>query len=80
MESKTVSRKKFVSWMAAVSSLLIVPVILKFSARKKSSAKTAKMLTQDGKLVEIDIANIPSKKKKIKEAEIHKWINKKTSL
>jgi len=80
MESKTVSRKKFVAWMAAISSSLTVPAILKFSARKKASATTAKMLTQDGKLVEIDIANIPSRKKKIKEAEIHTWVNKKTSL
>ena len=48
--------------------------------QKKKQAATVKMLTQDGRLVEIDVANIPSQKKKIKTADIHTWINKKTSL
>jgi len=38
------------------------------------------MLTQDGKHIQTDVANVPSKKKKIKPAEIHTWISKKTSL
>jgi uncharacterized membrane protein YvbJ len=77
---KNVSRKKFLAWSVGISSLLAVPAFLKFSAKKKNKASTVKMLTQDGKLVEIDVANIPPKKKKIKGAEIHSWINKKTSL
>jgi hypothetical protein len=35
------------------------------------------MLTQDGRLVEIDIENIPVKKQKIRNADIHTWVNKK---
>lgn len=80
MENKNLSRKKFLAWSVGISSLLAVPAFLKFSAKKKNKATTVKMLTQDGKLVEIDVANIPSKKKKIKVAEIHTWMNKKTSL
>lgn len=80
MENKTVSRKKFLAWSMGISSLLAVPAFLKFSNKKKKQSATAKMLTQDGRLVEIDVANIPSKKKKIKTADIHAWISKKTSL
>lgn len=75
-----VSRKKFLAWSVGISSLLAVPAFLKFSAKKKNKATAVKMLTQDGKLVEIDVANIPSQKKKIKQSEIHTWISKKTSL
>lgn len=80
MENKSLSRKKFLAWSVGISSLLAVPAFLKFSSKKKDKSTTVKMLTQDGKLVEIDVANIPSKKKKIKVAEIHTWMNKKTSL
>jgi len=77
---KNVSRKKFIAWSVGISSLLSFPAFLKFSSKKKSKATTVKMLTQEGKLVEINIADIPFKRKKIKEAEIHTWIDKKTSL
>lgn len=78
-ENKNVSRKKFLAWSVGISSLLVVPAFLKFSYKKKQTA-TTKMLTQDGRLVEIDVTHIPSKKKKIKSADIHTWISKKTSL
>jgi hypothetical protein len=80
MESKNVSRKRFLAWSAGISSLLAVPAFLKFSSKKKKQSATAKMLTQDGKLVEIDVANIPSQKKKLKAADIRTWISKKTPL
>jgi hypothetical protein len=79
-ESKIVTRKKFLVWSVGVSSLLAVPAFLKFSNKKKKQATTVKMLTQDGRLVEVDIAHIPSQKKKIKTADIHKWVNRNTSL
>jgi len=79
-EIKTVSRKKFFAWTVGISSSLMIPAFLKFSGAKNKNTKTVKMLTQDGKLVEIDIANIPSKKRKVKIGDIHNWINKKPSL
>jgi hypothetical protein len=75
-ENKKVSRKKFLTWSVGISSLLAVPAFLKLSANKKQ-IKSVKMLTQDGRLVEIDVANIPAKKKKIKMEDIHSWISKK---
>jgi hypothetical protein len=80
MENKNVSRKRFLAWGVGISSLLTIPAFLKRSAKKSNETTSVKMLTQDGKLVEINVADIPSKRKKIKEAEIHTWIDKKTSL
>ena len=79
MENKNVSRKKFLSWGLGIGSLLAVPAFLRPSKKKKET-KTVKMLTQDGKLVAIEVANVPATKKKIKAADIHNWITKKTSL
>ena len=78
-EIKNISRKKFVFWGLGAGALLAIPSFLRFSKKKKDSQKV-KMLTQDGRLVEIDVANIPDKKKKIANADIHTWINKKPSL
>jgi hypothetical protein len=53
--------------------------LLSFRSKKKKEPQKVKMLTQDGRLVEIDIENIPVKKQKIRNADIHTWVNKKTS-
>ena len=76
-EQKKLSRKNFLSWGAGITSLLVLPSF--FRNKKKKEPQKVKMLTQDGRLVEIDIENIPAKKHKIKGADIHTWVNKKTS-
>ncbi|MEO7266021.1 MAG: hypothetical protein ABIW38_13985 [Ferruginibacter sp.] len=71
---KTSSRKKFLLWSASVISSV---TILKFiSGKKREEPKTVTMLTQDGKLVTMDIAALPSKKKKITNKELQGWIKK----
>ena len=75
-----VSRKNFLAWSFGISYLLAIPAFLKFSNKKENKSTTVKMLTQDGKLVEIDVANIHEKKKKIKATEIQTWVNRKTAL
>jgi hypothetical protein len=80
MENKNLTRKKFLAWSVGLSSLLAVPAFLKFAGRRENKSTTARMLTQDGRLVEIDVANIPSKRKKVKDAELHNWISRKKSL
>jgi hypothetical protein len=47
------------------------------SGRKKN--ETVKMLTQDGRLVEIDKNFLESPGKKIKEEEIHTWVKNKST-
>lgn len=68
------SRKKFIQWGAATLSSLTVLKIFKMPKRKKT--ETIKMLTQDGKLVEVTISALPSKKKKITNKELQNWIKK----
>ena len=72
---KTSSRKKFLIWGASVLSSV---TIFKFiGTDKKKKSETVKMLTQDGKLVEVEIAALPSKKTKITNKELQNWIAKK---
>lgn len=79
-EKTKISRKNFLGWGLGISSVLVIPAFLQFG-KKKPEIKTAKMLTQDGRLVEVDLSKIPANSKKAKHEEIHNWItNKKSSL
>ena len=75
-EPKKSSRKKFLllSGTAVLSAMVwrILP-----SLRKRKS-ETAKMLTQDGTLVEIDarFAKLPGKK--ISDADLQQWVKNKS--
>ena len=73
---KTSSRKKFLLWGVSVLSSL---TLLKFiSGNKQKKTETIKMLTQDGKLVEVDVKKLPgSKRKKITDEQLKTWVNKK---
>ncbi len=71
---KTPTRKKFLLWSAAALSSLTV---LKFiSGSKQKKTETVKMLTQDGKLVEIDKKLLASSNNKISNKELQNWIKK----
>jgi hypothetical protein len=76
---KPVSRKKFVLWTAGILSAVTA---LKFFARSapQKKTRTLKMLSQDGKLVEVEISKLPSKRKRIKDDDVHAWIQRKPSL
>lgn len=78
-EIKTVSRKKFVLWSVAAVSVLSAAKFL-FRFHSKRDRVTMKMLTQDGKLVEVEISKLSSKRKKINEADIHTWVQRKSPL
>lgn len=71
------TRKKFLLWGAAVLSSLTV---LKFiSGNKEKKKETVKMLTQDGKLVEVDISKrINGRREKINDEQLKTWVSKKT--
>ena len=71
---KLPSRKKFILWSAA--TLSSISVLKFFKVHKKKKTETVKMLTQDGKLVEVNISALPSKKKKITNKELQNWIKK----
>jgi hypothetical protein len=68
------SRKKFLLWGAAALSSLSVLKFFKVSKKKKP--ETIKMLARDGELVEVNIAALPTQKKKITNKELQNWIKK----
>lgn len=71
------SRKKFLLWgAAAFSSFAFFRFFPGGKAGEKETAKveTVKMLTEDGKLVEVDISKLPSAKTKISDDGVHNWI------
>ena len=72
---KTPTRKKFLLWGAAILSSLTV---LKFiPGNKQKKKETIKMLTQDGKLVEVDADKIYcGKRKKISDDQLKSWVKK----
>lgn len=68
------SRKKFLLWGAG--ALCSVSVLKFFKVSKKKKTETTKMLTSDGELVEVNIAVLPTQKKKITNKELQNWIKK----
>ena len=75
--NKKLSRKKFLVFGVAVSALLGIPAFLQ--SRFKAKNKTVRMLTEDGKLVEVDATLLPSKKEKLALTDIRTWVHKKIS-
>ena len=74
---KNLSRKKFLSWGIALSSMLTLPSIVWGRKPKPATkGKMVKMLTPDGKLVEVDenILAAATKKAKAGNAEIFQWM------
>lgn len=70
--NKIQSRKKFIG--TGISAAALFTAFKFWAPKKKKETKTVKMLTQYGKLVEMDIAALPSKKKKITNKELQNWI------
>jgi len=78
---KISTRKKFLVWGATIVTSLTALKL--FSGSKKSAhseeknSSTVKMLTQDGKLVEVDIDKLYcGKRKKISDAELKQWVKR----
>ncbi len=84
-ETNTAARRKLIrglgilSMFAAIAAAARLPFIAKKEviACKPESKKTMiKMLTQDGKLVEIDASLLTASNKKISNNELQNWIKK----
>jgi len=72
-DNKTQTRRKFVGWGLATAAVVSAVNFFKPAPPKK---QTVKMLTQDGKLVEIDMAALPPKKKKATNQDVKNWIKR----
>ena len=77
----TVTRKKFLKWggFGSLSIFAGSKFVKLFSGKKMESKgeKThVKMLTEDGKLVMVDIADLPKERTMISNDDMHRWIKK----
>jgi len=65
-----------------ISALLLGSIaFLKTSFfNKKKPSKKIKLLTHDGKLVEVDLKNMPRKKRTVEKNELASWIWKNQKL
>ena len=69
------TRKKFLLWGSALLSSLAILKIFPGSKRQRGPAnETVKMLTRDGRLVEIDKRLLATPAKKVSNEELRKWI------
>ena len=83
--TNTASRRKLIrglgilSMFAAIAAAVRLPFIGKkevISCKPETNKTMLKMLTQDGRLVEIDASLITASKKKISNNELQNWIKK----
>jgi len=74
-EESKISRKKFVGWLGVLSLFATVGAAFRTKSNKKP--KTIKMLTQDGKLVEIDASLLADNAKKLSNTELQNWVSRK---
>ena len=75
IEENKVTRRKLVSWVGILSLFAFAGAA--FRPWKNKPPHTVKMLTQDGKLVEVDARLLASGKKKISDKELQDWVKNK---
>jgi len=73
-EIKKQTRRKFLGW--GLASAAVFSAFKFFKPSEKKQKETVKMLTEDGTLVEVDIASLPTSKKKVTNTELQNWIKK----
>lgn len=73
-EESKVARRKFLGWMSFLSLAGVTGGSLLLNKQKDS--KTVKMLTQDGKLVEVDASVLTGTRKRITDTEFKSWVKK----
>lgn len=72
-EKKSSGRRKLIVWSAALLSGIS---LFRWVLPREKHTETVKMLTRDGKLVEVDKRLLPKKKTKINDKELLSWVKK----
>ena len=75
IEESKVTRRKLVGWLGVFSLTTMVGAA--FKTWNNTKPKTVKMLTQDGRLVEVDASILSSGNKKISDNELQNWVKSK---
>ena len=78
-QNKPVSRNKFLLWGASALAVVTTARFFFRPGAKKQKTATVKMLTQDGKLVEVDISKLPQKNSKASMEQVQNWVKKSPS-
>lgn len=74
-EKDNSSRRKFFHWGLGILSTATAFKLI-FSKKKPAKPEIVKMLTEDGRLVEVDLKQITKTGKKVSDDDIHSWIKK----
>ncbi len=74
MDNSLQTRKKFIG--LGITAAALLTAFRFFIPEKKKKSETVTMLTQDGKLVLVNVEALPAKKKKISNKELQNWIKK----
>jgi len=77
MKEQNKTRRSFL--LKTIGASAAVAIAGWFGLSRKKKTETVKMLTQDGRLVEIDKNLVRSSGNKIKDEEIHNWVNNKSA-
>ena len=82
-ENKVSSRKKFLGWSAALLTTFTALKIFNRQDKKQGPSNSGggvKMLTQDGRLVEVDSGKIYcGKQKKVTDEQLKTWVHKRNA-
>jgi hypothetical protein len=75
-EESKIARRRFVGLLGIFSIAGIAGAGGKALSKVKPTPKTVKMLTEDGKLVEVEVNALNGKRKRISDEELKTWIKK----
>jgi hypothetical protein len=78
-QNKPVSRNKFLLWGAGALAAVASAKFFFFPGPKKEKTSTVKMLTQDGRLVEVETDALTGKGTKASVEQVQNWVHKKSS-
>jgi hypothetical protein len=76
MGNNTQSRRRFLRWGAGVAGAVTIFSGFRFFRAAPKKPSTTKMLTQDGTLVEVDIARLNKSDKKASNKDLQEWIKR----
>ena len=75
-ELKPNSRRKFIFMGIASAAVFSAFKFFKRAPKAPEEKQTVKMLSQDGKLVEVDVVALKGQKKKITNKELQNWVKR----
>jgi hypothetical protein len=74
----SISRRAFFGF--GITTTAIIVAVRKSSLFETKKKKTARFLTRDGRLVEVDITKLPVRKKTVKKEQLVSWVWKDQKL